>query len=103
MTERLHAVTLVVDMPIAKIDARDVIAFAADGGVDGARTSQPRVWLAPHARAEVEIPKFADPPPFAIDVLSDVSGEIAWAQAHRLHAALERLGWTVDPPRAGVR
>ncbi|MBN9210880.1 MAG: hypothetical protein BGO45_03775 [Microbacterium sp. 71-36] len=103
MTERLHAVTLVVDMPIAKIDALDVIAFAADGGVDGARTSQPRVWLAPHAWAEVEIPKFADPPPFAIDVLSDVSGEIAWAQAHRLHAALERLGWTVDPPRAGVR
>lgn len=103
MAERLHAVTLVVDMPIAKIDALDVIAFAADGGVDGARTSQPRVWLAPHAWAEVEIPKFADPPPFAIDVLSDVSGEIAWAQAHRLHAALERLGWTVDPPRAGVR
>lgn len=103
MTERLHAVTLVVDMPITKIDALDVIAFAADGGVDDARTSHPRVWLAPHAWAEVEIPKFADPPPFAIDVYSDASGEIAWAQARRLHAALERLGWTVEPPRAGVQ
>ncbi|MCG7417600.1 MULTISPECIES: hypothetical protein [Microbacterium] len=103
MTEKLHAVTLVVDMPIAKIDALDVIAFAADGGVEDPGTPYPRVWLAPHAWAEVEIPKFADPPPFAIDVYSDVSAEIAWAQARRLHTALERLGWTVEPPRAGVR
>lgn len=103
MAERLHAVTLVVDMPITKLDALDVIAFAADGAVDAAGTSRPLVWLAPHAWAEVEIPKFADPPPFAIDVYSDASGEIAWAQARRLHGALERLGWTVEPPRAGVR
>lgn len=102
MTERLHAVTLVVDMPITKLDALDVIAFAADGAVDGARTPRPRVWLAPRAWAEVEIPKFGDPPPFVVDVYSDVSGAIAWAQGRRLHAALERLGWTIEPPRAGV-
>lgn len=103
MTERLHAVTLVVDMPITKIDALDVIAFAADGAVDNAGTPRPLVWLAPRAWAEVEIPKFADPPPFAIDVYSDASREIAWAQARRLHSALERLGWTVEPPRASAR
>lgn len=103
MTERLHAVTLVVDMPVTKIDALDVIAFAADGAVDNAGTPRPLVWLAPHAWAEVEIPKFADPPPFAIDVYSDASREIAFAQARRLHSALERLGWTVEPPRANAR
>ncbi len=31
MTGTLHAVTLVVNMPITKIDALDAIAFAADG------------------------------------------------------------------------
>lgn len=103
MSEQLHAVTLVVNMPITKIDALDAIAFAADGGVDGPGTTRPRVWLAPHAWAEVEIPKFADPPPFAIDVYSDVSGEVAWAQAQRLFAALERFGWVVTPPTAGAR
>ncbi|SDO70063.1 hypothetical protein SAMN04487788_0665 [Microbacterium testaceum StLB037] len=103
MTGTLHAVTLVVNMPITKIDALDAIAFAADGGVDGAGTMSPRVWLAPHAWAEVEIPKFADPPPFAIDVYSDVSGAVAWAQARRLFDALQRFGWNVSPPRAGVQ
>ncbi|WP_295791027.1 hypothetical protein [uncultured Microbacterium sp.] len=103
MTQQLHAVTLVVNMPITKIDALDAIAFAADGSVEGARTMSPRVWLAPHAWAEVEIPKFADPPPFAIDVYSDVSGAVAWAQARRLFDALERFGWNVSPPRAGVQ
>jgi len=103
MAGQLHAVTIVVDMPVTKIDALDVIAFAADGAVDDAGTSHPRVWLAPNAWAEVEIPKFADPPPLAIDVYSDVSGAIAWAQARRLHEALERYGWTLSPPRAGVQ
>lgn len=103
MTQQLHAVTLVVNMPITKIDALDAIAFAADGNVEDAGTAHPRVWLAPHAWAEVEIPKFADPPPFAIDVYSDTAGAIAWAQARRLHAALERFGWTVHPPVAGAR
>ncbi|MEX0151814.1 hypothetical protein [Microbacterium sp. LMI1-1-1.1] len=103
MSEELHAVTIVVDMPVTKIDALDTIAFAADGSVDDARTARPRVWLAPNAWAEVEIPKFADPPPLAIDVYSDKSGAIAWAEARRLFDALERLGWNVAPPRAGVR
>lgn len=103
MSDTLHAVTLVVDMPITKLVALDVIAFAADGGIEDAGTSRPRVWLAPHAWAEVEIPKFADPPPFAIDVYSDVSREVAWAQARRLQDALERLGWEVEPPRGLTR
>lgn len=103
MTAGLHAVTLVVDMAITKLDALDVVAFAADGVVDDAGTARPRVWLAPHAWAEVEIPKFADPPPLAIDVYSDLSGEVSWAQARRLREALERLGWDVAPPSAGPR
>jgi hypothetical protein len=88
-------VTLVVDMPITKLDALDVIAFAADSHVEHAGTAYPRVGLAPNAWAEVQIPKFADPPPIAIDVCSDASRELAVQQARRLAAALEHLQWNV--------
>lgn len=90
-------VTLVVDMPVTKLDALDVIAFAADSSVDFAGTAYPRVSLAPNAWAEVQIPKFADPPPIAIDVCSDASLELAQRHARRLAAALERLEWRVRP------
>ncbi|MEV7693767.1 hypothetical protein AB0N73_10610 [Microbacterium sp. NPDC089189] len=94
-------VTLVVDMPITKLDALDVIAFAADSVVDHAGTAFPRVGLAPNAWAEVQIPKFADPPPLTVDVCSDASLEVATVQAERLDTALTRLGWTVRLPRPG--
>ncbi|MFG6501912.1 hypothetical protein [Microbacterium sp. P05] len=93
-------VTLVVDMPVTKIDALDVIAFAADAAVENAGTAWPRVPLAPNAWAEVQIPRFADPPPIAIDVCSDASLETAEREAERLAAALVRMEWRVRPIRA---
>ncbi|TDN91778.1 hypothetical protein [Microbacterium sp. BK668] len=92
-------VTLVVDLPIAKPDALEVIAFVADTEVQNARTAYPRVSLEPDVWAEVQIPRFADPPPLAIDVCTDVSIDAAQRAAVRLAAALERVGWTVRPPR----
>jgi hypothetical protein len=92
-------VTLVVDLPIAKPDALEVIAFVSDGVVENARTAFPRVGLAPNVWAEVQIPRFADPPPLAVDVCSDASAEAARVEAERLAAALERVGWTVRAPR----
>ena len=92
-----HRVTLVVDMPITKLDALDVVAFVADSEVEHARTVQPRVWLGSDAWVEVEIPRFGDPPPIAIDVLSQVSREHAAEHARRLAVALERVGWSVRP------
>jgi hypothetical protein len=96
-----YVVTLVVDMPVTKLDALDVIAFVADAEVEHAGTVSPRVSLAPHAWAEVLIPPFADPPPLAIDVCSDLSREHARAQAERLAAALVRVGWRLRSPRGG--
>ncbi|MFG6401189.1 hypothetical protein [Microbacterium sp. P04] len=93
-------VTLVVDMPVTKIDALDVIAFAADAAVEHAGTAWPRVPLAPNAWAEVQIPRFADPPPIAIDVCSDASLQTAEREAERLAAALVRMEWRVRPLRA---
>lgn len=95
----LHVVTLVIDLPITKLDALDTIAFVADGEVANPGTARPRVWLSVDAWAQVEIPKFADPPPLAIDVCSETSRDAALFQAKRLAAALEKLGWTVRPER----
>lgn len=95
----LHVVTLVIDLPITKLDALDTIAFVADGEVENPGTARPRVWLSTDAWAQVEIPKFADPPPIAIDVCSEHSRDAALFQAQRLAAALEKLGWTVRPER----
>lgn len=96
-----YVVTLVVDLPITKLDALEVISFVADGDVEYRGTAHPRVGLAPNVWAEVQIPKFADPPPLAIDVCSDASLDAAAQAADRLAAALVRVGWTVRRPYAG--
>ena len=94
-------VTLVVDLPITKLDALEVIAFVADADVEYRGTAYPRVGLAPNVWAEVQIPRFADPPPLAVDVCSDASVAAAQAAADRLAAGLERVGWTVRRPYDG--
>lgn len=92
-----YVVTLVVDVPVAKLDALEVIAFVADSRVEHAGTAYPRVPLEPNVWAEVQIPKFADPPPLAIDVCSDASRAVVDAAAARLSAALVWVGWRVRP------
>lgn len=94
------AVSIVVDMPITKLHALDVIAFVADSAIADARTASPRVPLSPDTWAVVQIPRFADPPPIAIDVCSDASVDVARAAADRLAEALEQVGWTVRARRS---
>lgn len=89
-------VTLVVDLPVTKLDALDVLAFVCDGSVEGAGTAHPRVWLSAQVWAEVEIPKFADPPPIAVDVHGPTPEAVRTAAA-RLAAALRRVGWDPHP------
>jgi hypothetical protein len=101
MPPPVFVTTLVVDLPVGKLDALEVIAFVADGPVEGAGTASPRVPLGPDVWAEVEIPRFGDPPPLAVDVCSTRSREAAAHEALRLRTALERLGWTVRDPHPG--
>lgn len=90
--------TLVVQIAITKIDALAVISLAADSPVVAAGTSRPRVALDAGAWAEVDIPKFGEPPPLAIDVRSPLGLEHARLSALTLAAALERdTGWVVYP------
>jgi hypothetical protein len=90
--------TIVVRSPVTKIDALAIVALAVDSPVREQRTVRPYVELEGGARAEIEIPKFGEPPPLAIDVYSTVSHDHAALQALRLMASLESYtGWSIRP------
>lgn len=92
------AATLVLRRAVTKPDALTMIALVLDSAVEGAGSPHPRVPLGASAWAEVEIPRFGEPPPLAIDVYSTVSDDHARLEALRLAAVLEQsAGWSAVP------
>ncbi|MGY6499199.1 MAG: hypothetical protein ACXIUP_13350 [Microcella sp.] len=90
--------TIVVQSPVTKLDALAIVALAVDAAVENQRTMRPFVPLTEGAWVEIEIPKFGEPPPLAIDVYSSVSHDHAALQALTLMARLEDYtGWTIRP------
>ncbi|CAN5168196.1 hypothetical protein BH11ACT3_BH11ACT3_01240 [soil metagenome] len=87
----VHIATLVVQSAVTKIDALAIIALATDSFVAGAGTVSPSVPLGRNVRVEVEIPKFGEPPPLAIDVVSEIGLGEAQAAARDLRSLLERV------------
>lgn len=93
-----HCATIVVGNAVTKLDGLAIVALTADSSVQNQRTSRPFIPLADGAWAEIEIPKFGEPPPLAIDVYSTVSGDHAKLQALSLMAALgPATGWNMRP------
>jgi hypothetical protein len=93
-----YCATIVVKSAVTKLDALTIVALAVDAPVQRQRTTRPYVQLAEGAWAEIEIPKFGEPPPLAIDVYSTVSDEHARLQALTLMATLESYtGWGIRP------
>ena len=104
-----YCATIVVMSAVTKLDALAIVALAVDRPVERQRTMRPFVPLdgAGHrsgagtrsgAWAEIEIPKFGEPPPLAIDVYSSVSDDHARLQALTLMARLEEhTGWNIRP------
>ena len=93
-----HLATLVVGDAVTKLEALTVLARAVDSTVDGAGTARPRIRLSPDAWAEIEIPKFGEPPPLAIDVYSTIDVSDARRQALAVADALaEHTAWSITP------
>ena len=98
-----YCATIVVMSAVTKLDALAIIALAVDRPVERQRTMRPFVPLAGEgyqsgAWVEIEIPKFGEPPPLAIDVYSSISGDHAQLQALTLMARLEQYtGWGIRP------
>lgn len=93
-----YCATVVVQSPVTKLDALSIVALAVDAAVENQRTMRPYVPLADGAWVEIEIPKFGEPPPLAIDVYSTVSHDHAALNALTLMARLEEYtGWSIRP------
>lgn len=90
----VHCATIVVAAAITKPEALAVVALVVDAPVEQPHTARPWVALPGGAWAQIEIPKFGEPPPLAIDVLSPLGGEHAMLHALTLMARLEKhTGW----------
>ncbi len=93
-----HTATLVLHRAVSKLDALAMVALVLDRPVEHPGTSSANVPLGGQVRARVEIPKFGDPPPLAIDVVSTLSRDHARLEALRLAAELQRrAGWIAVP------
>ncbi|HEX5858492.1 MAG TPA: hypothetical protein VFY91_10345 [Microbacterium sp.] len=93
-----HLATLVVGDAVTKLAALAVLALAVDAPVQNAGTARPFIRLSSDAWAEIEIPKFGEPPPLAIDVYSSAGLADARREALSVAAALsQNTAWTVTP------
>lgn len=91
-----HVATIVADIHATKPEALAVIAATLDAPVQGAHTAAPFVGLPHGGRVEVEIPKFGEAPPLAIDVYDPRGAAEARAAAAALLASLtDVVGWPV--------
>ena len=97
-TEVLYCSTIVVMSAVNKLDALAIVALAVDSLVEGQLTQRPWIPLAENAWVEIEIPKFGEPPPLAIDVYSSLSDQHAKLTALTLIATLEaNTAWKARP------
>lgn len=95
---REYCATLVVRNAVTKVDALAIVALAVDRPVTGAGSVQPYIELDGGARVEIEIPKFGEPPPLALDVYSTLGQDHAAMSALALLAALETAtAWVIKP------
>lgn len=96
--EVLYCATIVVMSAVNKLDALAIVALAADSLVEGQLTQRPWIPLTEKAWVEIEIPKFGEPPPLAIDVYSSLSDQHAKLTALTLITTLEAsTAWKARP------
>jgi hypothetical protein len=94
----VHCATIVVGNAVTKLEGLMIVALVADAEVRYQRTARPYVPIAEGCWAEIEIPKFGEPPPLAIDVYSSVSGDHARLHALSLLEGLRtQTAWNLRP------
>lgn len=88
--------TLVAADAIDKLTALAVIAHAVGSAVDTRNPARPRIPLGDGVWIEIDIPKFGEPPPLAIDVHATAGFDTARRRARELLAVLgEATDWTI--------
>lgn len=88
--------TIVIHEAITKLDTLAMIATVSAGRIQDAHSAHPVVVLASGSRVEIDVPKFGEAPPMAVDVRSDVCAERARHDATAVQTLLlESAGWKV--------
>lgn len=89
--------TLVAADAIDKLAALAVISLAVDRAIQDAGTSRPRIVIADGVWIQIDIPKFGEPPPVAIDVHAEAGLAVAQRHARELLEVLrEATVWTLS-------
>jgi hypothetical protein len=88
--------TIIVDAAITKPEALDAIAAAVGSPVRGAGTAMPHIALPDGGRIVVDIPKFGEAPPLAIDItIPGGALEARLAAQTLLESLASTTGWSV--------
>ncbi|NYF17637.1 hypothetical protein HDC37_002482 [Microbacterium sp. AK009] len=88
--------TLVAADAVDKLAALAIIARATGSTVVGGGTARPRIPLRDGVWIEIEIPKFGEPPPLAIDVHASEGQAAARSEAIALRDVLRRVtDWSI--------
>jgi hypothetical protein len=92
----IHLATIVAHAHVTKPEALEAVALAVGSTVQDAHSSHPFVPLSDGGRVEIEVPKFGEAPPLAIDVYDIRDDAHATAAATSLLEALvASTGWNV--------
>jgi hypothetical protein len=92
-----YAATIVLHEAVTKPEALAAAATALGSTVQGLGTAFAFVPIMTGGRVEVDIPKFGEAPPLAVDVYDHRSAAHATETALRLKAALESsTGWKIE-------
>jgi hypothetical protein len=90
--------TIVAADAVDKLDALAVISRTLGAPVRGGGTASPTIALADGLWIQIDIPKFGEPPPLAIDVHAVAGPAAARREALELMRRLaEATDWTLTP------
>lgn len=94
LREAPATVTIVAADAVDKLAALATISRVVGAPVNGAGTAAPKIALADGVWVQIEIPKFGEPPPLAIDVHATAGAAAAREHAERLLALLhDHTSW----------
>ena len=88
--------TIVIHEAVTKLDALQMIATVSGALIQESGSAHPFIVLASGSRVDIDVPKFGEAPPMAVDVSSDVSADLARRDAIAVQILLQETArWTV--------
>jgi hypothetical protein len=88
--------TLVIHEAITKREALATIAKVLGTHIQNSDSAQPVIELPSGSRVQIDVPKFGEAPPMAVDVCSSENADTARIDASRIYERLQQsTAWRV--------